>query len=147
MKFMHGIALSLCLAALTGCADDANVGASPITVDPLNQSWTLDGVGDWRVPVSVGLNATTSRQISGGALTVRPDWTWEFRYEYRDLGATVDTRGTSISAGTYAVQEGAPSTLTLREGATAVRHVGTVNPDGSVDLPIQGLRYHFVPAR
>lgn len=137
-------ALSLALAALAGCGDVAQDGAAPITVTPLDQSWSLDGVGAWRVPVSIGVAADASRQISAGSLTVRGDWTWEMRYEYRDLGANVDARGTHVSAGTYSAREGDPSTFDFRNAATGTVYVATVNADGTVDLPLGGLRYHFV---
>lgn len=137
-------ALSLALGALAGCGDVAEGGAAAITVMPLDQSWSLDGVGAWRVPVSIGVTADASRQISAGSLIVRADWTWELRYDYRDLGANVDARGTHVSAGTYSAREGSPSTFDFRNAATGSVYVATVNADGSVDLPLGGLRYHFV---
>lgn len=137
-------ALSLALGALAGCGDVAEGGAAAITVTPLDQSWSLDGVGAWRVPVSIGVAADASRQISAGSLTVRADWTWELRYDYRDLGANLDASGTHVSAGTYRAREGAPSTFDFRNAATGSVYVATVNADGSVDLPLGGLRYHFV---
>ncbi len=149
MNFSRVLSLALCLglAPLAGCGDPADAGASPITVTPLDQRWALDGVGAWRVPVSIGVGADASRQISAGSLTLRPDWTWEVRYEYRDLSANADTRGTHVSSGTYTARAGDPSTFDLHNPSTGTTSVATVLPDGGVALPLGGLRYHFIAAQ
>lgn len=85
--------------------------------------------------------------ISAGSLSLRADWTWEFRYDYRDLGAAADRQGTRVLSGGYAARPDASTSLTLRDGATNAAYPATVNADNTVDLTLDGLRYHFTAAQ
>jgi hypothetical protein len=146
-------ALSLCFtlfvsaATLVGCGDPSDVGGAAITVNPLDRAWSLEAVGAWRLPVSIGLSADTSRQISEGNLVLRPDFTWELRYAYEDLGPRQDVSGTQVSTGTYSTRPDAPGEVVLQSAGSNAVTVATLRDDGSVDLPLGGLRYHFVAAQ
>ena len=146
-------ALSLCFAVLVsastlvGCGDPADFGGAAITVSPLDRAWSLDAVGAWRLPVSVGVAANASRQISEGNLVLRPDFTWEFRYAYQDLGPQQDARGTEVATGTYSTRPGAPGEVVLQSDGTGAVTVATLRDDGSIHLPLGGLQYHFVAAQ
>lgn len=147
MNTARSLLLSLFLSALAGCADGAAGGVAPITSDPRDQALLLERVGDWRLPVSVSLDARTSRQIDAGSLVLSPDGTWELRLDARDLSASANDRVNPLRGGTYTATPGSPSTLTLVDGASGARSVGVIQADGNVEVPLDGLRYRFVTAR
>jgi hypothetical protein len=149
MKPSRCLTLAFALVALTlaGCGDPSQAEPAAVTVSPLHPSWTLDAVGAWRVPVSVGAGANVSRVIRAGSLTLRADWSWEIQYDYRDLGATVDRQGTRTLSGSYAARDVDPSSLTVHDDATGATYPATVNADNTVDLTLDGLRYHFTAAQ
>jgi hypothetical protein len=68
-------------------------------------------------------------------------------YDYRDLGATVDRQGTRTLSGSYAARDVDPSSLTVHDDATGATYPATVNADNTVDLTLDGLRYHFTAAQ
>ncbi len=147
MKFARTLCLGSLVAALfapAGCAEVAMVGAAPIAVVPMNQQWSLDRVGAWRVPVSIETTPGVSREISAGTFSLRDDWTWSFRYDHHDTSATTDTRGTFTASGSYAIQSGEPVVATLHDATANADYTATVAADGTVDLVIGGYTYHFI---
>ena len=149
MKSSRRLTLAFALVALSlaGCGDPSQAEPASISLSPLQPAWTLDAIGAWRLPASVGAGANVSRVISAGSLTLRADWTWEVRYDYRDLGAAVDREGTRTLSGSYAARDVDPSSLTVHDDATGATYPATVNADNTVDLTLDGLRYHFTAAQ
>lgn len=148
MKPHRRLALAFALIAmsLADCGDPSQAEPASISLAPFQPAWTLDAVGAWRLPASVSAGAHVSRVISAGSLTLRADWTWEVRYDYRELGATVDREGTHALSGGYTARADAPTSLVVRDDATGATYAATINADNTVDLTLDGLRYHFTAA-
>jgi hypothetical protein len=140
-SFVYGFALCV---SLTGCGDPIVGDTAQIAVSPVAGSWNLDGVGAWRVPVSIEVVPRVSRWINVGTAALNHDNTWTLRYEYRDLGATLDTRGTFSASGTYAAPTSAATAFVLRDEMSGRSYRAVVNADNSLDVNVDNYRFHFV---